>query len=104
MIMLSCTFVEKPALRGGFSVAGLAAAVIALTAPHSSSSSRSQGSGRPQSLIDSERLRLLVTVKPSLLAAAPALLMAVTLLQREDEPLLPLKGEAAGDAARNSGV
>lgn len=77
---------------------------MALTAPHSSSGSRSQGSGRPQSLIDSERLRLLVTVRPSLLAAAPALLMVVMLLHREDEPLLPLKGEAAVEAARSSGV
>ena len=96
------TFVEKPAARGGFSVAGLAAAVIALTAPQSSSGSRSQGSGRPQSPSDSERLRLRLTVSPSLLAAALALVTLALLLQREDDPLLPLNGEVAGEAARTS--
>lgn len=83
------------ALRGGFSVAGFAAAVRTLTAPQSSSGSRSHGSGRPQSPKDSDRLRLLLTVMPILLAAAPAVLM---LPQRAASPLTLLNGDGAAAA------
>lgn len=82
-------------MRGGFSEEGLAAAESAFTAPHSSSGMRSHGSGRRHSPKDSDRRRLLLTDRLSLL---PGPLPVLLLLAAPPAQALLANGVATTDA------